>query len=104
MNNSTLKSLLIEYDKKRINAENIAQKEKENLINKLLPFAGKKQFIIYVIIISIVIAIIQYLKYKNRRINTKYHSKNIYLIALNMIYCSYQKEEKVWCASSVQLI
>ena len=31
MNNSTLKSLLIEYDKKRINAENIAQKEKENL-------------------------------------------------------------------------
>lgn len=40
------------------------EKEKENLINKLLPFAGKKQFIIYVIIISIVIAIIQYLKYK----------------------------------------
>lgn len=31
MNNSILKSLLIEYDKKRINAENIAQKEKENL-------------------------------------------------------------------------
>ena len=31
MNNSTLKSLLIEYDKKRINAENIARKEKENL-------------------------------------------------------------------------
>ena len=31
LNNSTLKSLLIEYDKKRINAENIAQKEKENL-------------------------------------------------------------------------
>ena len=31
MNNSTLKSILIEYDKKRINAENIAQKEKENL-------------------------------------------------------------------------
>ena len=31
MNNSTLKSLLIEYDKKRRNAENIAQKEKENL-------------------------------------------------------------------------
>ena len=31
MNNSTLKALLIEYEKKRINAENIAQKEKEKL-------------------------------------------------------------------------
>lgn len=31
MNNSTLKTLLIEYDKKRMIAENIAQKEKENL-------------------------------------------------------------------------
>ncbi len=31
MNNITLKTLLIEYDKKRMNVENIAQKEKENL-------------------------------------------------------------------------
>lgn len=31
MNNSTLKTLLIEYEKKRINAENIAQKEKEKI-------------------------------------------------------------------------
>ena len=34
MNNSTLKSLLIEYDKKRINAEELAQKNKGNLYNK----------------------------------------------------------------------
>ena len=34
MNNSTLKSLLIEYDKKRIFAEELAQKNKENLYNK----------------------------------------------------------------------
>lgn len=33
MNNSTLKSLLIEYDKKRIKAEEIAQKEKEKVYN-----------------------------------------------------------------------
>ena len=31
MNNSTLKTLLIEYDKKRRNAEEIAQKEKEKI-------------------------------------------------------------------------
>lgn len=34
MNNSTLKSLLIEYDKKRILAEELAQKNKEKLYNK----------------------------------------------------------------------
>ena len=34
MNNSTLNSLLIEYNKKRINAEELAQKNKENLYNK----------------------------------------------------------------------
>ena len=34
MNNSTLKSLLIEYDKKRISAEELAQRNKENLYNK----------------------------------------------------------------------
>ena len=34
MNNSTLKSLLIEYDKKRIFAEELAQKNKENLYSK----------------------------------------------------------------------
>ena len=39
MNNSTLKSLLIEYDKKRINAENIAQKEKENLYTEFAELA-----------------------------------------------------------------
>ena len=34
MNNSTLKSLLIEYDKKRISAEELAQKNKETLYAK----------------------------------------------------------------------
>ncbi len=34
MNNSTVKSLLIEYDKKRISAENLAQKNKEILYKK----------------------------------------------------------------------
>lgn len=70
-NNNTIENNINnnEIKQENINNENKAKDEnknkKEEILSKMLPFAGKKQFITYLIIICCIISCIFYKKYKS---------------------------------------